>query len=291
MIDINSRLDKIVQSAVGATGPGAILGVTAPLQGITWHGAAGLFERSENQPLKPTDGFRIASMSKTFTAVLVMMLVEEGKLSLSDNLTRFFDKTFVSNIHPEGLSITLHHLLNHTAGLWDFALSKEWMEEITKDPSRFRAPQEILEWATSHGEPACKLGEKHVYSDTGYVLLGRILELLTGSTYAELCRTRIFDPLEMNETWLEGHEDPSCSLSHCYAGDIDAMQINGSLDWAAGGHVSTLGDLDKFLRGFFHTPSLVLPQTIDKMLVPVATPSHQYGFGIGIRREQAPEKP
>jgi D-alanyl-D-alanine carboxypeptidase len=290
MKPMEATLQAVVDRAATNAGAGALLSVNAPLHGVRWRGAAGRFDRAAERAIRTDDGFRIASMSKTFTALLLMKRVERGALELSAPITDFFDGEFVGRVHPEGPSITLRHLLNHTAGLWDFALSAEWAAEIRRDPARFRPPQEILDWAISHGAPAGKVGGQHVYSDTGYVLLGRLLETFTGESYASLCRSEIFEPLGMTHTWLEGHEPARSSLSHCYVDDWDALQINGCLDWAAGGHVSTLDDLEKFLLGTFRDMRIVTPTTLDTMLHSVPTPNHRYGLGLGIRRECATDR-
>jgi D-alanyl-D-alanine carboxypeptidase len=291
MKNIEEQLQDLVARSVTANGTGTLLGVDAPLHGVRFRGAAGPFARGNPDRISIEDGFRIASMSKTFTAVLIIRQVEQGNLALTDTLPRYFEPGFVARIHPEGHAITLRHLLNHTAGLWDFALSKDWSAEIRSDPTRFREPQEILEWAIANGQPVGALGERHVYSDTGYVLLGRLLEKITGRSYGELCREQIFDPLQMNHTWLEGHEEPRSRLSHCYSGDWDGLEINGCLDWAAGGHVSTLADLDLFIKGLFRDQRLVTAASLDSMLTTVPTPNHHYGLGVRLRHEHVPGAP
>ena len=148
---IEQELQAVVDLAVGDAGPGAILGVTAPHLGLEWKGASGAFKRDTRKRLKANDGFRIASMSKTFTATLVMQLVEQGRLSLDARLRDFFPMEFVRRVHPRASAITLAHLLNHTAGLWDFAMSEAWGAELRGDPGRFRHPDAILEWAVTHG--------------------------------------------------------------------------------------------------------------------------------------------
>ncbi len=291
MNGIDKQLQALVDLAVGEDGPGAILGVTAPQSDVDWKGASGAFKRGARKRLKAADGFRIASMSKTFTATLVMQLVEQRKLSLDARLGDFFPKEFVRKVHPRASAITLTHLLNHTAGLWDFALSDEWGRELRSDLGAFRHPDAILEWAVTHGAPVGDVGAGHVYSDTGYVILGHILQRVTGVAYKTLCRRRIFKPLGMAETWLEGHEQPLTSLSHSYSGRWDGLQLNGSADWAAGGHVSTVGDLARFVRGLFRDAALVSQSSLDRMLVTVPTPNHRYGLGVGIRREAAEGRP
>jgi D-alanyl-D-alanine carboxypeptidase len=288
---IEKELQALVDLAKGEDGPGAILAVTAPLSGVDWKGASGAFKRGGRKHLKATDGFRIASMSKTFTATLLMQLVEQGKLGLDARLADFFPKSFVRRVHPRASAITLAHLLNHTAGLWDFALSEEWGRELISDPARFRDPDDILEWAITHGSPAGDVGAGHIYSDTGYVILGHILQRITGVAYKTLCRRRIFKPLGMAQTWLEGHEKPLTSLSHSYSGGWDGLQLNGSADWAAGGHVSTVDDLSRFMRGLFRDATLVSQASLDLMLDTVPTQQHRYGLGVGIRREAADGRP
>ncbi len=221
---IEKQLQALVDLAEGDEGPGAILGIAAPHLGVDWKGASGAFKRGGRKRLKATDGFRIASMSKTFTATLVMQLVERGKLSLDARLGDFFPKDFVRRVHPRASAITLAHLLNHTAGLWDFALSEEWGRELLGEPGVFRHPDVILDWAISHGAPAGEVGAGHVYSDTGYVILGHVLQRVTGVAYKTLCRRRIFKPLAMEQTWLEGHEEPT---------NVSVTFVFGPLGWAA----------------------------------------------------------
>jgi D-alanyl-D-alanine carboxypeptidase len=230
-------------------------------------------------------------MSKTFTATLLMQLVEQKKLSLDARLAEFFPQKFVAKVHPRASAITLTHLLNHTAGLWDFALSEEWNEELHREPAKFRDPNDILEWAVTHGAPAGDVGERHVYSDTGYVILGHILQRVTGVEYKVLCHRRIFKPLGMQQTWLEGHEDALTSLSHSYSGKWDGLQLNGSADWAAGGHVSTVDDLARFVVGLFRDGALVSPTSLDQMLTSVPSGTFRYGLGVRVRRESAEGKP
>lgn len=279
-----TAFEAITARGSGGDGPGMLLGVHAPLRGIAWQGAAGHFARGARKRLQPGDGFRIASMSKVFTATLVMQLVQRGKLALDARLPEFFPADVVRQVHPQARSITLAQLLSHTAGLWDFAMSRPWQRRLAAEGARFHSPDEILAWAIANGEPVGAPGERYHYSDTGYVLLGHVLQRVTGKRYAALCRQRILRPLGMDATWLEGHEPARSTLSHCYAGSLDGLTVHGSIDWAAGGHVSTLADLDRFLRGLFERGELLDAGTLTRMLVSVPADAHRYGLGISIRR-------
>ncbi|MEE4660502.1 MAG: serine hydrolase domain-containing protein [Halieaceae bacterium] len=270
--------------------PGVLLGIEAPLHDLQWRGAAGQFCLESREPLGDDAGFRIASMSKTFTGVIAAQLVEEGMLDLSAPVTHFLPGSLIAKLPiSDGFAasdINMDLLLHHRAGFNDFALSETWFAELSKDPGRHREPLEIATWAAENGHSVGAPGAQYHYSDTGFVLAGLVLEAVSGESYATLCRRRIFDPLDMHNTWLEGHESPLSTLSHAYlemdGQRLDALQINGSCDWAAGGHVSTLADLDRFLVGLFNGTLFKRPETLDLLLAgPQAKPGFYYGLGIG----------
>lgn len=281
---VGPRLRALTEQLVGDTGPGAVLRVNAPLHHLDWVGASGYFARGARRRLRPSDGFRIASMSKTFTAVLVMQLVAQGVLSLDGRVASFFARGFLKRMHPDAARIRVRDLLRHTAGFDDFAMSRAWGRAVRADPGRFRAPAEILAWIGANTQAIGPVGGEHHYSDTGYVLLGHILEQCTGMSYARLCRRRVLAPAGMTETWLEGHEQPRSTLSHTYLGDFDGLQINGSVDWAAGGHVSTVSDLDRFLRALFESSILLSAEGVHALLHTVPSGESRYGLGVRTRR-------
>lgn len=290
---MREKLQALIAQATAGDRPGVLLGVHAPLQGLDWRGAAGSFARGGARALAPQHGFRIASMSKTFTGVLAARLMEAGKLDLGAPVATYLPAALAAKVpvrpghHRD--EITPLHLLNHTAGFSDFALSDEWLQVISRDPGRARSPEEIIDWALAHCRLVGAPGETYTYSDTGYVLLGLLLEAVSGMPYWQMCRQWIFDPLAMHDTWLEGHEQARCELSHPYHVDegryIDALLIHGSVDWAAGGHVSTLADLDRFLRGLFHCRLFERIATLDSFLDGIfVRENYHYGMGIGRKR-------
>jgi D-alanyl-D-alanine carboxypeptidase len=287
---IEKALQLIIDPLAGDQGPGAILAVDAPSLGVQWHGAAGFVARGAPESLTPDHSFRIASMSKTITSASTLRLVEQGLLRLEDRLGDLLPPQIVDRVHLQdgvsrGHDITLRQLLTHSAGLWDFAMSREWAGEVRRDPGRFRAPGEILDWALEHSTPVGLPGWGFHYSDTGYVLVGVMLERLTERPLHELCRELVLDPLGMKDTWLEGHEEPrGPELSHTYVGEFDGLQIHGSVDWSAGGHVSTAGDLGRLMRGLFEGKLFARPETADSMLDGVpADERGSYGLGVQVR--------
>ncbi len=279
-------LDDILQRLGEAPSPGAILHVTSPSRGIEYHRSTGLFEREGDRALAPVDGYRIASTSKMFTGVIIMQLAEEGVLSTGDSAGDFIEVSSVpvaKGHSPEEISI--QHLLTHTSGLWDFAMSDDWGRYVAANRDNFFNPRDTLAWAFEHGHAVGAPGEKYEYSDTGYVMLGLISEAVTGQTWGDLCRERILTPLGMNSTWLEGYESPASTLSHTYIGKYDGIRTHGSVDWAAGGHVSTTVDMCTFIQAMHRGELFQHKSTQEAWLdgVPMDT-GGSYGAGVMIRK-------
>jgi len=286
---MKDRLQALLEQTVGEA-PSVLLCVQAPFQDLAFIGAAGVSALTDDAPITAQHGFRIASMSKTFTGVLIAQLMEQGRLTGGDSIADYLPRDLLHKVPVaaghRAADITIDHLLRHRAGFNDFALSDEWLAETAADPGRARAPADIIAWALAHTRLVGAPGENYQYTDTGYVLLGLLLEAVTGTPYWRLCRERIFDPLGMDETWLEGHEEPRTELSHPYVvmnGEyIDALQIHGSVDWAAGGHVSTLADINRFLRAVFNGCLFARVDTLDRFLSgPEAAPGYYYAMGVG----------
>jgi len=288
---VNHRLQALLDAHTDVA-PGILLSVNAPFHdnGLLWRGSAGQARREPPVELRVDHAFRIASMSKTFTGLLCAQLEEAGTLDLTTPATELLPKPIAQAMLacdvPRASTVTVEQLLLHRAGFHDFALSAQWFAELQRDPGRFRAPEEIAAWALAHTRAVAEPGESYHYSDTGYVLVGLILEQVSGISYAELCSRYLFAPLGMNETWLEGHEEPRAELAHCYldmdGSYVDALQVNGSCDWAAGGHVSTLADIDRFLRGAFSGRLTQKEATLTRWLRGgLAKPGFHYGLGVG----------
>jgi D-alanyl-D-alanine carboxypeptidase len=280
---LHLKLQQMLDDSIDAGNPGVILELDAPTRGIHERLSSGLFGLKTNQRLNVGDGFRIASMSKTFTGTIVMQLMEEGTLDID---APFFDYLQIDDIpmsagHDAG-EITIRMLLNHTSGLCDFAVGRAWGREVRSNPAKFRLPVDTLSWALAHSEPVAAPGVKYNYSDTGYIMLGLLVEKLTREKWGDLCRNRILAPLGMSETWLEAYESPRSTLSHCYVEEYDGLEINGSVDWAAGGHVSTSADLQTFMQALFHGQLFQHLSTLDEMLTAADT-ADGGGYGAGVR--------
>jgi D-alanyl-D-alanine carboxypeptidase len=173
--------------------------------------------------------FRVGSVTKTFTAAVVLQLVDEGALSLDDTL-----EDHLPGVVPRGEEITIRQLLLHRSGLANFTDYRPWLDRTSR--SSTNRPLDSLRFAASHPllfEP----GSTWSYSNTNYVALGLIVEKVTGSSYAQELEERILEPLGLDETEL--------AATRRVPG-LDDEGENPNLPWAAGSIVSNAQDLARF---------------------------------------------
>lgn len=259
--------------------PGLALAVVT--NGVVLKTAAyGLANVELSVPVRTETVFQIQSVTKTFTASAIMMLVEEGKVSVDDKLTKYFDGL------PETWNgITVRHLLTHTSGIKDF------INEPTVDLRKDLKPEDVIESLRKlplNFPP----GEKYAYSNTGYHLLGMIIRKVTGKYWDEFLRERIFEPLGMSDTRVISWSEIITNRASGYGWDNGQLR-NGSfiaptiLGYAGGGLRSTVLDLAKW-DAALTTEKLLKRSTLELMWTPAKHNDGKdstYGFGWGITRE------
>lgn len=254
---------------------GVLLAVYAPKKEIQWQGAAGFDSKARQQKLAADQPFRIASITKTFTAVAILRLAELGKLDINDPISKHISKKHQQILQQDKYdvnAITVKHLLQHISGIFDYAVgSKDYIEAAMKAPKKRWTRTEQIQFAIDHGDPVGKPGEIYHYSDTGYVLLGEIIERLTGKGLAEANRELInFEKLGLTNTWLESLEPAPKGVkgkAHAYFQNIDATDWDNSVDlYGGGGYVSTTEDLTKFYHHLFNQGIFEKPETLKIML-------------------------
>jgi D-alanyl-D-alanine carboxypeptidase len=170
--------------------------------------------------------------------------------------------------------MTIRHLLTHTSGLYDHSSGAEYGEAIVADPMHRWTRSEQFELAIELGDPHGEPGEFYTYCDTGYVLLGGIIEGVTGQSLAEAVRelTR-YEALGLESTWweiLEPKPEGTLDRAHQFLGEIDTASFDASYDlYGGGGIVSTVGDMARFYRALFTGGVFKDPATPDVMLTTV----------------------
>jgi D-alanyl-D-alanine carboxypeptidase len=189
--DPSGRLLEGLESDVASdpTIPGEILAVRAP--GLRETIAAGVADVQAGTPLEPDTPFRVASMTKTFVAAAVLRLVEERKIELDEPIAGLISPESRAVLDGDGYDterITVRQLLQHTAGFYDYASDLDFEARAVSDPTHRWTRLEQLEFAASQGDPLSEPGDEFHYSDTGYILLGEILERVTGQTLPQAVR-------------------------------------------------------------------------------------------------------
>ena len=294
--DVTAQLDAYLQSQVYAEGgypegaaPGLVLLVDTPVG--RYMNAAGVASLEDGTPMQIDDILEIGSNTKSMTIVLLMQLVEEGLLSLDDPLSKWLPDQ--AAILPNGDQITLRQMAQHTAGLYDYA--DNIIAAGIIDPVALEAgftPAELVQDAVDNGSPYFAPGEegKWYYSNTGYVLLGMIIEKVTGEKLADLYKSRIFDSLGLESAVLirgvpQAGEITTQGYWWLEEGErLNTTRWNGSQGWAAGAVAMTASDLATYGKALAAGELFQNPETLMEMLTfdPDATNGVGAPYGLGL---------
>jgi D-alanyl-D-alanine carboxypeptidase len=230
------RIDAAIAGYYKPTEPGASVIVVRDGKTVM-RKAYGLASVEKNTPLDPGMSLRLGSITKQFTAVGILMLAEEGKLALGDDITKY-----VPGYATSGKKVTIEHLLTHTSGIFNYTNKVSYRGQMQMDLTP-RQVADLVKDDPLEFEP----GSKWNYSNTGYVLLGMVIEKVSGQPYANYIADRIFVPLGMKDTAYEGFErrpNPHAS-GHARGpnGFEPAKLLSMTQPYAAGSLVSTVDDL------------------------------------------------
>jgi D-alanyl-D-alanine carboxypeptidase len=277
-----TALQRIVRRLVAGGAPGALAFVRNP--GGAAGVAAGYADLRNRTPMAATDGFRIASVTKTFVATVVLQLEAERRLDIDERVERW-----LPGIVPNGSAITIRELLNHTSGLFDYGEDDAHTQAVIADPGRRWSPLELLSVAFAH-PPLFRPGTSWFYSNTNYVVLGLVVEAVTGSPLGQELRARIVDRLRLHATSFDVDAAIHLPFAHGYVGphpglpiaagtllDITAL-LSPSFGWGAGNMSSNAADVTRFfvalLRG-----RLLPPEQLAEMKT--GSPANgNYGLGL-----------
>jgi CubicO group peptidase (beta-lactamase class C family) len=247
-------------------------------------------------PMELDSTFEIASVTKTFTAAAILVLDQQGALSIDQPAGDFVPDLTTGLEVIDGVDygprITLRQLLTQTSGLPDYWSDppfvqghvNAFLEAFLARPNRVWAPEELVAYAadlTPLGVP----GSRWHYADTNYVILGRVLEEVRDEPLERVYRDLLFDPLALDTTYLTYHEDPPTDRleAHRYEGRDDLYQVpRQSADWAGGGLVSSTDDLSTFIEALA-AGRVVDEAHLAEMTTWVETsygPSERYGMGL-----------
>ena len=294
--DIVGQLDAFLQSQVFTEGgnpelaaPGLVLLVDAP--DGRYLKAAGVADMDDGTPIQVDDILQIGSNTKSMVIVLLMQLVEEGILNLDDTLDQWLPEQ--AAIVPNGDQITIRQMAMHTAGIHDY--EEGIITQGLADPAKLQAgytPAEIVQFAMDEGGPDFSPGEEGQwnYSNTGYILLGMLIEAATGESLGELLQARIFDPLALESAVLiEGvpQEGEITTKGYKWTEEgerLDTSNWNGSQGWAAGSVAMTAVDLATYGQALAAGKFFQDPGTLTEMLTfnPDALESGFFPYAMGL---------
>jgi CubicO group peptidase (beta-lactamase class C family) len=187
---LEKTFDKMLSEQYPAGEPGASI-LIAKEGEVIYRKAFGMANLELEVPLNPENVFEIGSITKQFTAICILMLMEEGKLSLQDDIT-----TFIPDYPTHGYSITVHHLLTHTSGIKSYTSMETWPAEWRKD---FK-PMELVDFFKNEPMDFAP-GEQFLYNNSAYFLLGIVIEKASGLSYEEFLEQKIFKPLGMDNSY------------------------------------------------------------------------------------------
>lgn len=247
----------------------------------------GYFDSTRTRPIKLDDKFIIGSITKTFTATLVLQLVETGKVDLNGRLVDYLppDCAAVLSQVTYGTEITVGHALAHRSGILPLSRLGSFREHVLPDPSREWTLLEIVSRLPSVGEPGFKPGESFEYSNTNYLLLAGLIEHVTGEPYGESLQRRILRKIGLANTFLSegpfGSNRPD--VAHGYE-DFGGKLYDGqafSASWAigAGGIISDADDLITYMKALTSGTLFQAEETFKRMIHGLEEDG-SYGFGI-----------
>lgn len=236
---------------------------------LVYQRAIGMASIESGVRANPGTRYRIGSISKTFTAAMILQLVAEGKVRLDDHLNAYFADL------PKSGEITIRHLLQHRSGLVNFTDEPGYTSWLSEARSR----DQMLEHFRQH-RTQFKPGERMAYSNTNYVLLSYILEKVDGKPFAEILQQRICRPLGLGDTRFGEAIDPATGQARSYHRALDwedAGETHPSIPMGAGGLVSTPRDLNRFYRALLRGEIIPTPLTEEMKRL-------EDGFGLGLIR-------
>lgn len=281
----SQRLDQALRVlGNGSNGLPAPPNITArvlyPPRGVNWAGALGSADGAGGPQARVDQPFRIASVTKTFVATAVLKLVENRRFTLETPIAGLVTPATARRLSAAGADpsvISVGQLLTHRSGLFDYAQTAEYVEQVRAAPQRRWTRAEQLELALTVSPPV-EPDLVYAYSDTNYILLGEILEQATGQSLAAALRTLIdYRRVGLRSTWLESQEPAPAGIGprlHQFLGGVDTHDFDPSFDlYGGGGLVSTTQDLATFFRALLRG-RILAPATVAAMTAQV------YGGGF-----------
>ena len=284
---LQARLDQL-RERYGV--PGISVTILFP-DGSSWLGVSGVADVGAKTPVTPSTSFAIASVSKTFTAALVIALAQDGKVELDEPVRTYLPELKINT------RITVRQLLDHTSGLYDYFFHPTIDRLLLRDPEKRWDNADSLKYVSkSYFKP----GTGWHYSNTNYLILGMVAERMGDAPLGEQIRDRFLEPLGLRHTWYQPTETPTSAVAHGYrfestAKDARAIDLSDGTVFmpftsvvtaagGAGGLASNSGDLARWARALY-AGGVLTPESVDAILGDISRtelykPRVPYGLGV-----------
>ena len=281
--ELTTKLDRLIDSTMQANNlPGVVVGIWIPNEGNYFksYGKANLEAGTDRQFEAP---FRIASITKTFTATVILSLVDDGLLSTSDPLSKFLPN------FPNADNISIRNLLRMRSGIVDFADSamlSEWYNNVNE----YYDIDTLINIMATHGNEFNQAGQQTVYCNGNYTLLAKVAEIVSGKSFAALVYEKVFKPLNMTSTYYPDKNDfllkgnnRGYSWEAAINGFVDKTELNTSCANAAGAIISNMHDLEIYARALYKGTLLsdsTQQKRLETEIFEGSSSTLQYGEGI-----------
>ena len=295
------RLKKQLQTKLddwhrNANFSGATIGITLA-NGNSFGLATGYSNRTTKTPMKPTDIMMAGSVGKTYVAATALRLIHEGKFGLDDNISKYLgDEEWFKRL-PNAKDIKIRHLMNHTSGLVRYEMNPAFLKDMLANPDKVWKPREQIAYLFDT-KTAFEPGKGWDYSDTNYIVLGIILEKITGKTYYGMATKKILKPLKLKKTKpqtsrvIKGLIPGYAGKGHQFGGEDEVIQngkyvFNPQWEWTGGGMVTNSIELSRWAKAMYEGkafPKEMLTEMFKGTDAPALGRGTQYGLGVIIRK-------
>lgn len=276
--DFKAKADAYLKSTYSADAPGVAVIVLDDGE-VAYTSGEGLADIETKRAITPQTVFRLGSITKQFTAAIILQLADEGKLSLTDPVSKF-----LPDFPGPGADATIAQLLNHTSGIKSYTSIPGWMASEGKTARPFSTQELIAEFKDHPADFAP--GTEHRYNNSGYVLLGAVIESVTGKPWHVAVDQRIAKPLGLTTIRYGEHEahEPAMAVGYTERDGkvVPAQKVHMSVPHAAGALIGSVEDLAKWSEAL-HKGKVVSAERYRQMIAPTTLPDgkvENYGFGL-----------
>jgi D-alanyl-D-alanine carboxypeptidase len=251
-------------------------------KGISWSYATGYASIPDKKPISLDNTFRIGSVTKTMVATVILQLADEGKLSLSDKLSKYFPQ------YPNSELVTITKLLSMTSGIYEYSYDPQFNQALISNPTKVWTPQELVDLAFLHD---FDFTQKCQYVNTNYIILGLIIEKITGSTLKAEIEKRIVQKLHLANTGFltSGITFPGNNAKGYYFGpyienDEYTNRYDISWAWAAGSAYSTPNELVKYGEALVNGGLISEAMQQKRLIENYSQEDDLFYYGLGMKR-------